>query len=312
MNNEQMTERTEERTLGIVAAEIRALTASMLCNVIEIGRRMCEAKEMLGHGEFLPWIEEHTGYSKSTANNFMRLFKEYGESQQSLFGTGVSNVQTYGHLSVSKALALLALPAGEREEFVAETDVDAMSTRELQEAIRAREEAEQKLNETSDALIEAKGRIRELEERPVEVAVQVDEEACKRAADEAQKAADEKWQKEVERLKKKLEGVEKLRDKAEQAAKDAVSAAEAETLKKEAERLRAELEAAKREQKSAAVAGDADLAAFKLLFERAQEEINRMNGLMQKVRGREDGAEVAEKIRKALLALAEATRRCAE
>ena len=41
-----MNELQTTRTLDMVAAEIRTFTASMLNNIIEIGRRMVEAKEM--------------------------------------------------------------------------------------------------------------------------------------------------------------------------------------------------------------------------------------------------------------------------
>lgn len=136
-----MTEQIEiVRTVDVVAAEIRALTASMLSNVIEIGRRMYEAKELLPHGEFGRWLEEQTGYSTSTASNFMRLYKEYGAEQGSLFGPEIK-CQTFGKLSYSKALALLSVPAEEREMFVQQHDVEAMSTRELQKAIKERDEA---------------------------------------------------------------------------------------------------------------------------------------------------------------------------
>ena len=79
------------RTRDVVAAEIRTFTASMLNNIIEIGRRMCEAKEMLPYGKFGDWIKENTGYSRSTANNFMRVFQEYGSRQGSLFGATLEN-----------------------------------------------------------------------------------------------------------------------------------------------------------------------------------------------------------------------------
>lgn len=40
------------KTVEVVAAEINSLTESMLVNIVEIGRRMCEAKEMLPYGTF--------------------------------------------------------------------------------------------------------------------------------------------------------------------------------------------------------------------------------------------------------------------
>ena len=193
------------RTADVIAAEIRTLTGQLLWTVVEIGRRMCEAKELLPHGEFGPWVKQ-TGFSTSTANNYMRLYEAYGSPQKSLFGAEL-NCQTFGNLNYSQALALLELPDGEREAFVQEHDMDDMSVRELRDAIKARndalavaeEQAEAKrkaedelnsvreenelLRETlrrgKESLTEAEGRALSLKEqleealaRPVEVAVQ--------------------------------------------------------------------------------------------------------------------------------------------
>ena len=95
---------------------------------------------MLPHGQWGGYVREQLGYSQSTANNMMRIFEEYGAAQQSLFGPEAKS-QALGNLSYTKALRLLALPADEREEFAEANDVEAMSTRELEAAIRERDEA---------------------------------------------------------------------------------------------------------------------------------------------------------------------------
>ena len=133
------TDLTNTRTPDVIAAEIRALTSTMLTSVIEIGRRFAEAKAMLPHGQFGPWLESSTGYSQRTANNYMRLFEEYGDSQGSLFGASV-NSQAFANLPYSKALALLAVPAEEREEFAEVVDAEGLSLRELQEKLRERDQ----------------------------------------------------------------------------------------------------------------------------------------------------------------------------
>ena len=46
----------------------------------------------------------------------------------------------------------LALPEEERADFVAEADVESMSTREMQEAIRARDEAQRALQTSESRL----------------------------------------------------------------------------------------------------------------------------------------------------------------
>ena len=133
------------RTVETVTLEIRTLQRQaqqvILGYAIEIGRRLEEVKAMLPHGRWGDYLKQEVNYSQSTAQNFMRIFREYGASQQSLFG-GVANSQALGNLTYTKALQLLALPdAEERERFVAEHDVEAMSTRELDKALKEREEA---------------------------------------------------------------------------------------------------------------------------------------------------------------------------
>lgn len=141
------------RTADMIAAEINAIKDQtrniVLYNSIEIGRRLVEAKEIVGHGEWSNWLEKSVDYSQRTANDLMRIFNEYGSSQISLLGDNL-NSQTYANLSYSKALALLGIPKEEREEFVKENNVDDMSTRELQKAIKEKQKLEEKLLKYKD------------------------------------------------------------------------------------------------------------------------------------------------------------------
>lgn len=129
----------------VIAAEINSIKRStaqfVLLQSIEIGRLLCEAKQAVNHGEWGGWLEANFAYSTSTANNLMRIYTEYGEdSQISFFET--NKLELYGNLSRSQAVALLALPSDEREEFVRENDVGSMSVSELEEAIKkAKEES---------------------------------------------------------------------------------------------------------------------------------------------------------------------------
>lgn len=228
-----MSELEVKRTPELIGAEIRMYVdagrrMTLLCG-IEIGRRLTEAKEMLEHGAWLPWLEQETDFSTSSAARYMKLFDEYGAAQQGLFGPE-TNFPTLGNLSISKALSLLAVPEEERESFAAEVHAEEISTRELEEAIRERDEAKKEAETLSNQVedmaagnrrllkekqtLEEKAKkaevdllkkenelkaaqveIRDLQNRPVEVAVQKDEEAEKRA---------EALQKEVEDLKKQL------------------------------------------------------------------------------------------------------------
>lgn len=158
------------RNTVIIAAEINSIkdqTRKMLLhNSIEIGRRLVEAKAMLPHGEWGKWLQESVDYSQSTANNLMKIFEQYGSDQLSLFGDNTKS-QAFVNLSYSQAVALLGVPHDEREQFVIENDVESMSTRQLQQAIKEKQQLEQQLQE-SEARAKAAAEAAEQERRKQE------------------------------------------------------------------------------------------------------------------------------------------------
>lgn len=317
-----MSELTEVRTLEIVAAEIRSYTWSMLTNIIEIGRRLTEAKEMLPHGEFMNWCTENFGYSKSQTNNFMRLYAAYGSEQNSMFGAEIK-FQTFGTLNYSKALALLALPSPEeREEFVETHDVDNMTTRELQQAIKEKEEAEARAQQAvkekdsirqereaiSLALKHAQEQVRELESRPIEVAVEKDEAAVAAAAKEAREKAEAEAAKKISGMETKLQKAERELEEAKAKAEKTESAAKENTdaLVKEKEHLQNQLAEAKKQLKASA----ADVTAFGIRYNTIQSEFSGLMEELGKVLGRD--RETGEKLRNAMLQLLDYFRKEAE
>ena len=322
---------TQERTLDQIAADIVRKDQQVGLGLISLGNDLIEAKERVEHGKWREWLDLNVGYSERKAQMCMQVARRYG-----------SNPQLVADLGIRKVTALMLLPSGEDAEFLETHDVPNMSTRELEQAIRERDEAkaaaeysEKKLGELSRAFdesqtalenehartLELNTKIKELESAPKEV--YKDEAAIQKAADEARAAAEAEWSAKERELMDKLAKAEakakKAAEKAKSAGEDAAkqSAAELDGARQaqanaeaEAEQLRAELEKAKREQAKASIAGDADLAAFQLLFEAAQTDINKMRGILLKVRGRE-GSELGEKLTAALLALAEKVKECA-
>lgn len=120
----------EARPIETITAEILVYKNQAGAALLEIGRRLMEAKAQLGHGEWLTWLAEAVEFSEATAQRFMRIAREY------------PNPSTLTDLGASKALALLAIPAEDREAFAEEVDAEHCSVRELQAAIKARQEAE--------------------------------------------------------------------------------------------------------------------------------------------------------------------------
>ena len=137
-----------ERGIEAITEEIIFYKAVGGQAVLEIGKRLIEAKAQLKHGEWLPWLSEKVEFSEASAQRFMQLAREY------------ENPALVRDLGASKALVLLALPASERENFAQEKhvvngeekSVSEMSKRELEEAIRQRKIAELKAEETAREL----------------------------------------------------------------------------------------------------------------------------------------------------------------
>lgn len=284
--------------------------------ILTIGRCLIEAKGMLPHGEWLPWLNERVEFSERTARNFMRLAREW------------TNRQTLADLGASKALTLLALPPEEREQFMDENNVIDMSARQLEQAIKERDEAKaaaahaaaeqrtaeeartkmeedmrllnaclagsrEDLNKAMQDVARLEAELEELKTKPVDVAVEtvVDQEAIERARSEAQAE-----------MQAKLDKAKETAAKAKEKQKQAEAAVEV---------LKRSLVEREKAEKRAELAADEGMATFKVLFQQAQEIANQMRGILLKMRSRPDPA-AAQGVEKALKALAEAIGRCVE
>lgn len=143
------------RSAAVIADEINAIktqTSGILSAALaytkrscfEIGKRLEEAKSIVGHGEWGAWLEENFEYSESTAGNLMRIYREFGGEQIDML-TGKSPAETFEGLSQSQLVELFALPRAARADFVeehrGELEGGEMSIREMREEIR-------RLNET--------------------------------------------------------------------------------------------------------------------------------------------------------------------
>lgn len=306
----------ESRSIEAITGEILDAKRAGGEAILTIGRCLIEAKDMLSHGEWRSWLEERVEFSERSAQRFMRLAREW------------SNPTALSDLGATKALALLALPPEERETFLEEHNVVDMSARQLEQAIKERDEAlaaaehaaadQRAAEQARDKMAEdmrllnarlsgareereqaiqdiarLEAELAEVKARPVEVAVEtvVDQEAIDKARADAIAEMQAK-------LDKAKEAAAKARDKQKQAE------ASVEILKRS-------LEEQAKVEKKAAMAGDKELAQFEVLFNQGQELANKLRGLLIKARGREDKT-AAQGMEKALRALADAIGRCAE
>lgn len=147
------------RTPEIIAAEInsikRQVQQAMLNASIDIGRKLVEAQAIVEKGHWGAWLKENVDYSERTANNLIRIFKEYGAlGQQELFDAPAK--PEFEKLSYTQAVALLGLPTEDaRADFIANNDIDSMSTRDLQAAVKAQKAAEERADDLQKRLDDA-------------------------------------------------------------------------------------------------------------------------------------------------------------
>lgn len=166
---------TAEQSLSAIdglAMQARALRLSINANMWQLARVFVEAKELVPHGEWGQWLQDNADVSEKTAQDMMAAYKRFGGRPQ------------FENLGRAKTFKLLPLPAGTEEAFMAEHDVQAMSTREIQEAVkRARAEAQARI----DA---AEARVRELEQREPEIPPALTEELAARREEAAKSRAE--------------------------------------------------------------------------------------------------------------------------
>ena len=274
---------TAVRPLAVIEAELEMLKqdtrqkeTALLCNYIEFGRRLEEVKAQLRHGEWGGWLKK-LEISQSTANNFMRLYREYGADQQSLFG-GVVKSQAFANLTYSQAVLMLTIPEEERERFMEENNVAAMSSRELKEAIKARDAAEDKVH----------GLQQERERLQKELADQAQVYKAKlTAAGVGTTEANRKAREAQEALEKQREKTRRLRD----ALSEANASAQA-TVEEHA-RLLQELEELKNRPVDVAV--EVDQTAVDNLTERVNKAQEKAEKAEEKRKATEEALEAAQR-----------------
>ena len=207
-----------EAELDVLEQDTRRKETALIENYIEVGRRLEEVKAQLPYGEWGSWLESR-GYPQAKAVKLMKVFRAYGKEQQSLFG-GEAKSQAFANLGFHKLVQLLAIEGEEdREQFVAEHDVEHMSTRELERALREREEA---LEAAAAAKEEVQGLRREADQ-----AKKAQEKAAAKAQrlqDALSKANAAAQEAEAEHAKM-LQELEELRNRPVQADTEAVEAA---------------------------------------------------------------------------------------
>ena len=283
----------QERTLPVIVSEIKIIEQNVaktaMEGAIQIGERLQEAKEQVGHGNFDTWCKENLNYNRRTAERFMKIASEYG-GENGL----ISKTTTLSHLSISNALSLLKVPEEDREKFAEEHQVEGMTNKALEEEIRKLKEEKAVLEEEVEQVTKDRSEINgklaqalaEIEIRKGQFArmsaePQADPEELAKLQEQLQKA-EQKLQKAKDDLKKekdKLKVEKDLRQEAIDKELEAQSAKLKDEAKKEVDAVIEDLQSMKDQleeenrslQHKLENAGNDTIIRFKILVDQLQD-----------------------------------------
>lgn len=284
-----------ERTLPVIIGEIKIIEQNtarlVLENGIQIGQRLQEAKEQIGHGNFGRWCKDNLNYSQDTAQKFMKLAKEYGG------GTGfLANTATSRNFSISNALSLLKLPEEDREQFVEEHHVEDMTNKALEEEIRKLKEEKEDKDSEIDVLLEEKedmaSQISTMQARMTSLEQQLEkaqgdgdeaviEDLMRKANQEAEKARklEEKLSKAKADLKKEKDGKQAAIDQAignqKEAMKQEIRKETEEELRQAKKSIGDLIEKVDQLEKRAENAASEKKVQFKILMDQLQDTFHK-------------------------------------
>lgn len=206
---QSLTEFNIERT----TAEILILKEQTAQNIVEIGKRLIAVKDNLQHGEFSEWLKERVDISHRTANNFMKV------------ATTFSNSQAIANLGSTKLFLLAGLDEEDRQEVMKENNVEDMTTRQLEQAVREKKELKKRLddeqeysNKLQKSIQEKEQAIKDLQDKIDKIPVP-EKEVVKEVIPE--KVIQEKalLKQQIEKQKQQLVEIQKRAEKAESTLK---------------------------------------------------------------------------------------------
>lgn len=126
---------TEQPTIEVLTAEIKMYLHIANQSVIEVGKRLIQAKELVAHGEWANWLKSNFNLGQRMANNFMAIAERFGKMSNN------QNSQSIANLGTTQMIAMLSLPEGKEENFLAlkaaeGTPAEDMTIKELRAEIK--------------------------------------------------------------------------------------------------------------------------------------------------------------------------------
>lgn len=217
------------RSIEIVTAEIHTIRDNVarvfMDGVVQIGRRLEEAKQLVPQGEWLQYLDKELGYKPTTAQNYMRIAREFGDGQIGLSGKTPSDF--FGNLGYSQLLPLLGLPEEEREQLAEEHDLAGMSSREIQALVKERDEAKANADRLESTLADTMRKEGDLKSKLSDTKAKL-KDATEKARANGDAAAE--LQRQLDALEQQANTPRELTEEERTALRDEIAAEQAEAV----------------------------------------------------------------------------------
>ncbi len=201
--------------LNDVTERVRYYARRSAGDMLELGKALTEAKELVPHGEWEGYVKENAGMELRMAQNFMQAYRKWGTGNPDL-----------SRLNVGQMIALLPASSEEIEKISEDKDLSGMSSREIKAAIQkarregkaeAEEEQAERNRETMQLMANDKARELARQKESYEARIKEERETAKAEANEQLEAL-------KTQLAEQKAAANDLRKRAEQAEENARAA----------------------------------------------------------------------------------------
>jgi len=119
----------EQELVMQIQMQCEVARRTLLKVAYNLGKMLTESKQFIKHGEWDAWVKERLPFGSRAAQQYMKVFKEYDENE-------INHSDVFSAMGYTQAVALLAVPAEEREDFAREVNAKDMTIKELQDTIK--------------------------------------------------------------------------------------------------------------------------------------------------------------------------------
>jgi len=162
MNELAKTDTQAMTPLNSLAVEAQMYSANVRLNLFNLARVFSEARKLIPHGEWGKWVMENAGVEMRTAQQMIQSYERFG------------GMPALAKLDRTKLYKMNALPPGTEEAFMEQNDVQRMSTREVEKAVKDfKAQMQAEIDREREARMAAEKRAEEAESRPPQVPEEV-------------------------------------------------------------------------------------------------------------------------------------------